>query len=43
MTWILEIAFHQKKPYLSEKYKLDRLKFSHAHKNWSFEDWRNVI
>ena len=31
------------KPYLSEKHKLDRLKFARAHESWSFEDWRNVI
>jgi hypothetical protein len=32
-----------KKPYLSEKHKLDRLKFACAHESWSFEDWCNVI
>ena len=32
-----------KQPYLSEKHKLDRLKFSRAHESWSFEDWCNVI
>ena len=32
-----------KKPYLSEKHKLDRLTFAHTHESWSFEDWCNVI
>ena len=31
------------KPCLSEKHKLDRLKFPRAHESWSFEDWCNVI
>ena len=43
MIWVLEIALYQKKPYISEKHKLDGLKFAYTHESWSFEHWYNAI
>lgn len=32
-----------KKPYLNKKHKADRLEFARKYKNWTEEDWKNVI
>ena len=37
------ICIAPNKPYLSEKHKLDRLKFAHGHESWTFENWCNMI
>jgi len=32
-----------KKPFISKKNRMARLKFAHAHKKWSVEDWSKVL
>ena len=32
-----------KKPFISEKNRMARLEFAHAHKNWAIEQWSHIL